>query len=156
MSVHNITWSATASALGSKELIEKSLRWLTGDAAEISHEKVKSYHGAKMMIIHARVQKKKSAKNSLPYMGSELLEKLADSEQLKLRIDEDNVLHIRLSLPSLVSGCIVISERLEEQVKGRIKLEVYPGQDVLENAKSMLNKAAKFASENGITPKKCS
>ena len=41
-------------------------------------------------------------------MGSELLKNLADSGDLKMRIDGDNVLHIRLSLSSLVSGSIAL------------------------------------------------
>ena len=40
MSVHNVTWYATASGLGSTEVIEGALNWLTGGNAEISREKV--------------------------------------------------------------------------------------------------------------------
>ena len=148
--MHNVIWSATASAVSSVEVIENSLSWLTGELADISHEKVKSYHGAKMVRIHARISKKKAAKQSIAFMGSELLKNLADSGDLKMRIDGDNVLHIRLSLSSLVSGSIAPPKGNEEQVKGRIKLEVYPGQDFLENAKSLLNDAADFANENGF------
>lgn len=150
VSVHNITWSATASAVGSKEVIEHALQWMTGDHAELSNEKVKSYHGAKMILIHGRIVKKKAAKLSLTHLGADFLRELAQSEQLKSRIDQDNVLHIRLSLQSLASGSIEFASRHEEQVKGRIKLEVYPGQKPEEIAHEMLVNAAKIASDEGL------
>ena len=150
MSVHNITWAATASAVGSKEVIERALQWMTGDHAELSNEKVKSYHGAKMILIHARIMKKKAAKLSLTHLGTDFLLELAKSEQLESRIDGDNVLHIRLSLESLASGSIEFSRRHEEQVKGRIKLEVYPGQKPKEIAHEMLVNAAKIACDEGL------
>ena len=122
--MHNVTWSATASAVGSTEVIEKALDWFTGGHAEISKEKVKSYHGAKMLMIHARIMKKKAAKLSLAHLGVDFLQQLADKDELEPRIDDQNVLHIRLSLSALAKSSIEFSEGLEEQVKGRIKLEV--------------------------------
>lgn len=150
MSVHNVTWSATASAVGSREVIEHALEWMTGKHAELSNEKVKSYHGAKMTLIHARIMKKKAAKLSLSHLGAEFLYQLANSEQLESRIDDDNVLHIRLSLESLAAGSIEFPSGHEEQVKGRIKLEVYPGQKPEEIAHSMLVKAAETAKDQGL------
>ena len=150
MSVHNVTWYATASGLGSTEVIEGALNWLTGGNAEISREKVKSYHGARMMMLRAQINRKKAARESIPYMGAQILDFLAQSEDLISRIDEENVLHIRLSISSLVRGSIELSEGSEEQVKGRIKLEVYPGQDPLENAREMLAASANRATELGL------
>ena len=150
MSVHNVTWYATASGLGSTEVIEGALNWLTGGNAQISREKVKSYHGARMMMLRAQIGRKKAARESIPYMGAQILDFLAQSEDLISRIDEENVLHIRLSISSLVRGSIELSEGSEEQVKGRIKLEVYPGQDPLENAREMLAASATKATELGL------
>ena len=150
MSVHNVTWYATASGLGSTEVIEGALNWLTGGNAQISREKVKSYHGARMMMLRAQIGRKKAARESIPYMGAQILDFLAQSEDLISRIDEENVLHIRLSISSLVRGSIELSEGSEEQVKGRIKLEVYPGQDPLENAREMLAASANRATELGL------
>ena len=150
MSVHNVTWYATASGLGSTEVIEGALNWLTGGNAQISREKVKSYHGARMMMLRAQIGRKKAARESIPYMGAQILDFLAQSEDLISRIDEENVLHIRLSISSLVRGSIELSEGSEEQVKGRIKLEVYPGQDPLENAREMLAASADRATELGL------
>ena len=148
--MHNVTWSATASAVGSTEVIEKALDWFTGGHAEISKEKVKSYHGAKMLMIHARIMKKKSAKLSLAHLGTDFLQQLADKDELEPRIDDQNVLHIRLSLSALVKGSIEFSEGLEEQVKGRIKLEVYPGQDPVKNAQELLNNSMGVARNQGL------
>ena len=78
----------------------------------------------------------------MAHLGVQLLSRLAQSDDLITRIDEDNVLHIRLSISSLVRGSIELSDGSEEQVKGRIKLEVYPGQDPLENAREMLQISA--------------
>ena len=150
MSVHNVTWYATASGVGSTEVIEVALNWLTGGNAEISREKVKSYHGARMMMLRANIQRKKTARESIPHMGARILDFLAQSEDLNARIDEENVLHVRLSIASLVRGSIEFSEGSEEQVKGRIKLEVYPGQDPLENAREMLATSATKATELGL------
>ena len=150
MSVHNVTWYATASGVGSTEVIEGALNWLTGGNAEITREKVNSYHGARMMMLRAQIGRKKAARESIPYMGAQILDFLAQSEDLISRIDEENVLHIRLSISSLVRGSIELSEGSEEQVKGRIKLEVYPGQDSLENARGMLAASANRATELGL------
>lgn len=150
MSVHNVTWSATASALGSTEVIERALDWLTGGHAEISTEKVKSYHGAKMLMIHARIMKKKAAKLSLAHLGVDFLQGLVEGDNLEPRIDDQNVLHLRLSLSSLVSGSIELSEGIEEQVKGRIKLEVYPGQDPVKNAQELLNNSVDLARNQSL------
>ena len=101
-------------------------------------------------MLRAQIDRKKAARESIPYLGAELLGVLAQSGDLVSRIDDDNVLHIRLSISSLVRGSIELSEGSEEQVKGRIKLEVYPGQDPLENARIMLESAAKRATELGL------
>ena len=150
MSVHNVTWNATSSGVGSTEGIEAALSWLTGGNAEITREKVKSYHGARMWLIRAQINRKKAAKDSVCHLGPTLLNQLSLSSELIQRIDEQNVLHIRLSISSLVSGSIELSNDSEEQVKGRIKLEVYPGQDVIENARKMLADAAVKASSSGF------
>ena len=150
MSVHNVTWNATSSGVGSIDGIEAALNWLTGGNAEISREKVKSYHGARMWLVQAQITRKKAAKDSVCHLGTEFLNQLALSNDLSQRIDEQNVLHIRLSISSLVCGSIELSTGSEEQVKGRIKLEVYPGQDPLENARKMLGDSAAKANSSGF------
>ena len=94
--------------------------------------------------------KKKAAKLSLSHLGADFLLQLAKSENLESRIDDNNTLHVRLSLQSLASGSIELPSGYEEQVKGRIKLEVYPGQKPKEIAHSMLVKAAEIAQDEGL------
>ena len=150
MAVHNITWNATSSGVGSTEAIEVALKWLTGGQAEITKEKVKSYHGARMTLLRAHIGQKKASKQSICHLGSDLLNQLSQSADLSQRIDGGNVLHIRLDISSLVSGSIELSSGSGEQVKGRIKLEAYPGQDPIENAREMLSAAAKKADSEGF------
>ena len=131
-------------------MIERALDWFTGGHAEISKEKVKSYHGAKMWMIHARIMKKKAAKISLAHLGVEFLQRLVDEDELSARIDDQNVLHVRLSLSALANGSIEFSEGVEEQVKGRIKIEVYPGQEPVQNAQQLLNSSIDLAQKQGL------
>ena len=90
----------------------------------------------------------------MAHLGVEFLQRLVDEDELSARIDDQNVLHVRLSLSALANGSIEFSEGLEEQVKGRIKLEVYPGQEPIQNAQELLNSSIDFAQKQGlpITP----
>ena len=143
MSVHNLTWIVTSSAVGATQVIHDALEWLTGGRAELTHEKVKSYHGPKITLIRAKIDKKKSAREAICQLGSEFLSSLASSEELESRIDDNNALHIRLDLAALVASRVQKSElKGDGVVKGKIKLEVYPGQDRLEIARKMLKKSA--------------
>ena len=103
-----------------------------------------------MIMLKSVLDRKKIATNSISNLGSQLLKSLEKSEDLETRIDSNNVLHIRLSLASLANEDVVLSSRDEEQVKGRMKLEVYPGQLPIEIAKIMLSNAAKIAEENNL------
>ena len=103
-----------------------------------------------MTLLRAHIGQKKASKQSICHLGSNLLQRLSQSTDLEQRIDEGNVLHIRLDISSLVSGSIELSSGLGEQVKGRIKLEVYPGQDPIENAREMLSAAAMKADAEGF------
>ena len=101
-------------------------------------------------MIHARIMKKKAAKISLANLGVDFLQRLADKDELSARIDDQNVLHVRLSLSALANGSIEFSEGVEEQVKGRIKIEVYPGQEPVQNAQQLLNSSIDFAQKQGL------
>ena len=53
-------------------------------------------------------------------------------EELDARLDENNVIHLRLCMESLVGQDVVVTDPTQKNpvVKVRIKLSVYPGQDV--------------------------
>ena len=51
---------------------------------------------------------------------------------------------------SKIIGSIELSDGFGEQIKGRIKLEVYPGQDSVQNARDMLVAAAAKANAENL------
>ena len=61
---------------------------------------------------------------------------------LDSQIDEDKVFHIRLSLSSFVAGNIRLAEGIERKsaVKGRYKIESYPGQEPREVLLELIRK----------------
>ena len=153
MSVHNLTWVATSSGVGMTDVIHDALDWLSGGEAEISHEKVKSYHGPKMTVIRAKIGRKKAAREAICHLGSDLLSELSTPQELVSRIDDENSLHIRLDLAALVTSQIRLAEfQGDGVVKGRIKLEVYPGQECQEIARNLLQDCASKAERLGLPP----
>ena len=145
MAVHNVSWVATSSAVGNLEAIEAALSWLTGGDVPITKGKVRSYHGSRMVMLRAEITRKKAARTAVCHLGADLLAALSTDPDLSERIDEANTLHLRLDLGELVRGNIALSDGSEEEVKGRIKLEVYPGQNALENARTLLSESAEKA-----------
>tara|TARA_B100000959_G_scaffold261087_1_gene298287 strand:- start:10406 stop:10675 length:270 start_codon:yes stop_codon:yes gene_type:complete len=73
----------------------------------------------------------KRAKESLGYLPEEELQSLIEAG-LESLIDEDKFLHLRISLSELVRGNVTIANSRESIVKGRFKLEVYPGQNAIQ------------------------
>ena len=71
-------------------------------------------------------------------------------EDLSTRIDENNVFNLRLSIADLCCGIVRITDprRRLPCVKGEFKIEVYPGQNVLEVAEEVLKKAREQAIRN--------
>ncbi|MGB1568120.1 MAG: hypothetical protein ACPHBQ_06550, partial [Candidatus Poseidoniaceae archaeon] len=53
-------------------------------------------------------------------------------QELDARLDENNVIHIRLGLESVIQQEVKLIRQSEKDpvIKVRIKLAVYPGQDV--------------------------
>ena len=60
------------------------------------------------------------------------------SQALGEKIDENNTLHIRLCLDSLIGEKILITNSTQKSVKCNIKVEVYPGQTVHEEVNKIL------------------
>tara|TARA_B100000029_G_scaffold313729_2_gene306174 strand:- start:1152 stop:1592 length:441 start_codon:yes stop_codon:yes gene_type:complete len=131
MALHSARWRVHASAVDDVSLIEQSLCWLTGEGCEVNLEKGKSWHGSEQTIIETGVSGRKKSAHALSRLGKEGLQQLLD-QGVSSRIDEDKVLHIRISLSKLVCGeiSLVGEGKSEPTVKGRFKVESYPGQDV--------------------------
>ena len=131
MGLHSARWRVHCSAVDDVSLIEQSLRWLTGEGCEVNSEKGKSWHGSEQPIIETSVSGRKASSHALSRLGKESLQQLLD-EGISSRLDADKVLHIRISLAELVCGevSLVREGNGEPTVKGRFKVESYPGQEI--------------------------
>lgn len=126
MGVHHISWFTSVSGLEDETLVADALTWLIGDSDAVSIEKTTSFHGSQMHLVTAELRNKGPATKSLSRLGNEALEQLISN--LDTKLDEENVLHIRLDLLELLSGRVLICEPSSRpSVKGITKLQVYPG-----------------------------
>lgn len=148
--IHRLEWTVHASGVSDIDIIADSLSWLIGNEEFVDVEKTQSYHNTPMYIIHAEVKKKSDARRSLPRLGKSLLSEL--SKSIEDRIDEENWLHLRLKLDDLVCGKPTLTSPHDpcESVKGRMKLEVYPGDVVEEVAHRLLTEAIEIATRKGL------
>ena len=130
MRLHSVSWRIHCSAMDELEIIQSAMKQLSAVNSEVSWEKSKSYHGSPQTILEMRINNKKNAKKSLELLGKSLLNQLVENG-IESQIDDDKNLHIRLSLSSLVAGKLRLAEGSEwtSAVKGKYKIESYPGQD---------------------------
>tara|TARA_B100002052_G_C15708261_1_gene518305 strand:+ start:340 stop:768 length:429 start_codon:yes stop_codon:yes gene_type:complete len=138
MGLHGGMWRVHSSAVDDTEIILEALRWLCGDEAEVRIFNDKSSIGAKMCFFECKM-KSKQAKESLKRIEPESIKKII-RDDLESRIDGGKNFHIRLDLTKLVSGKGILCEYSQPSVvKGKFKLEVYPGQEETEVAKELLS-----------------
>ena len=130
MSLHSVSWRIHCSAMDDLEIIQSAMKQLSAVNSEVSWEKSKSYHGSPQTILEMRINNKKNAKQSLELLGKSLLNQLVENG-IESQIEDDKIFHIRLSLSSLVAGKLRLAEGSEwtSAVKGKYKIESYPGQD---------------------------
>ncbi|MFL2972049.1 MAG: RNA-binding domain-containing protein [Candidatus Thalassarchaeaceae archaeon] len=130
MSLHSVSWRIHCSAMDDLEKIQSAMKQLSPVKSEVSWEKSKSHHGAPQIILEMKINNKKNAKKSLEILGNSVLNQLVGNG-LESQIDDDKIFHIRLSLSSLVTGKLRLAERSEwtYAVKGKYKIESYPGQE---------------------------
>ena len=123
------------------EIIQSAMKQLSAVNSEVSREKSKSYHGSPQTILEMRINNKKNAKQSLELLGRSLLNQLVENG-IESQIDDDKNFHIRLSLSSLVAGKLRLAEGSEwtSAVKGKYKIESYPGQDPSEVLLGLISK----------------
>ena len=141
MALHGGSWRVQASAVDDIGLITDSIKWLCGHDEEVSVEKVKSALGAPMYTIQCKM-KSRNAKESLARINAESLSAIINRGIEEL-IDRDKILHIRIDLGSLVRGeGVVVRKSQGVVVKGRFKLEVYPGQDPTMVAEELIKELA--------------
>ena len=127
MGILHVHAAATAHELQDVDLITQALEWLTN--TEWAIDMTTSYHGPKVAMLSTQIKKNKSiemfVKKLEPHHSTIL-------EELDARLDENNVIHLRLCMESLVGQDVVVTDPTQKNpvVKVRIKLAVYPGQDV--------------------------
>ena len=141
MSLHSVSWRIHCSAMDDLEIIQSAMKQLSAVNSEVSWEKSKSYHGSPQTILEMRINNKKNAKQSLELLGKSLLNQLVENG-IESQIDDDKIFHIRLSLSSLVAGKLRLAEGSEwtSAVKGKYKIESYPGQNPSEVLLELISK----------------
>ena len=140
MGVHHVSWKSTASGLEDEYIHAAALSWLVGDDDAVEIERMDSYHGSPIHLVTAEIKRRGKATKSLSRLGSEVLDLLAS--ELTSRLDEDNVIHIRLDLNDLLAGKVTLTLPGDRPtVKGKAKLEVYPGDVAMDVAISTIEKA---------------
>lgn len=137
MSLHGGEWRIHTSSVDDFELITESLEWLSGEESEIIIENEKSALGAPMKTIWVKMKSKYSKKSLQRLEKSSLIQLLEGG--LSRRIDEHKFLHIRISLEKLVRGMATVDyDQGDAIVKGKFKLEVYPGQKAIDIAEELV------------------
>tara|TARA_B100001094_G_C18035469_1_gene722272 strand:- start:99 stop:539 length:441 start_codon:yes stop_codon:yes gene_type:complete len=140
MGIHHISWQSTASGVEDEYIHASALSWLVGNEEAVEIERMNSYHGSPIHLVTAELKRRGQATKSLSRLGKEALVFL--ESQFDKIIDEDNVIHIRLDLHDLLAGKVTITDPGEKPtVKGRAKLEVYPGNDVMDIASETIANA---------------
>ena len=118
---------------------------LLHEAVEI--ERTTSYHGSAIHMIEAKTSRKGPALRCLARLGKDALQTLL--EEAEQRLDESNTLHVRVQFNALMNGEVVLAQAGEESVKGHTKVQVFPGQEGLSEARSTIEAAIAIASEEG-------
>ena len=136
MAIHHISCRATASGIDNLSSITGAMAWLCGDDELLSIDRTTSYHGSTINLITAHISKNRDIKSFVDRLKQSDLLKL--SQNLSDRIDENKILHFRICLDSLTSGVISLAEADGKTVKCSIKIEVYPGQNAVEQITSFL------------------
>ena len=137
MCLHHISWKSTSSGVEDEYIHAAALSWLVGSDEYVEIERLNSYHGSPVHSVTAEIKKRGKATRSLARLGKVALESLL--LELDQRMDESNVIHIRLDLIHLLSQKITLVASGERRtIKGRAKLEVYPGSNPEDVARELI------------------
>ena len=147
MGLHHITWRATASALSNVDVIAEALEWLVGDDSDLEIDRSTSYHGPELVMLKAATSNKRKAMRSFARIGEVNLKTLAD--EFDKRKDDENILHFRLTLDSLLLGAPKLADtNTTGTVKGQAKFEAYSGRDTASQFEETLVEAMRMARED--------
>ena len=142
MGVHRLELRAHCSAVDDLDVIRCAVRKLVGNDTTIIEKAEKSWHGAPQTNFSVDINRKKDVRFVISQLGNQCLRTLLKQNILS-RIDDKNIIHLRLNLAQLCCGNVKISEprKREPCIKLKIKLEVYPGQSVNDIAVECLEEA---------------
>ena len=124
MSLHHITWRATASGLADETVVADALAWLVNDDEAIEIERTTSYHGSELHMIEAKITRKGPALKALAMLGSDNLNTILN--ELEQRLDESNTIHFRLDFNALIDGVVQLTDGQSQTIKGQTKVQVFP------------------------------
>ena len=127
MGILHVHAAATAHELQDIDLVTQALEWLTDTDWNV--DMTTSYHGPKVAMLSTQIKKNKQLESFTQKLEPHHATLLSE---LDSRLDENNVLHLRLNLESVLAQKIELIQSSENApvIKVRIKLAVYPGQDV--------------------------
>ena len=127
MGILHVHAAATAHELQDIDLVTQALEWLS--ETEWNVEMTTSYHGPKVALLSTHIKKNKQLDSFIEKLKPHHSTVLSE---LGARLDENNVIHLRLCLESIIGQQLVLLESRQKKpvVKIRIKLAVYPGQNV--------------------------
>ena len=149
MPIHSIHWKAFASGLDDEAVLCEAMNWLCCEFENVEVEKTTSFHGSPIHIISADISKRGQARRALAHLGEKILQEIITG--IEHRLDDENCVHFRLRITDLVCGQIVLAEPGENRaVKGKVKLQVYPGDNPPEVAKILFGEAIERAERMGF------
>ena len=127
MGILHVHAAATAHELQDIDLVTQALEWLT--ETEWSADMTTSYHGPRVAMLSTQIKKNKQVESFVEKLRPHHATILSE---LDARLDENNVIHLRLNLESVIGQRIELmaSSDRDPIIKIRIKLAVYPGQEV--------------------------
>ena len=127
MGILHVHAAATAHELQDIDLVTQALEWLS--ETEWNVEMTTSYHGPKVALLSTQIKKNKQLDSFIEKLKPHHSTVLSE---LDARLDENNVVHLRLCLESIIGQQLVLLESTQKKpvVKIRIKRSVYPGQNV--------------------------
>ena len=131
MGILHVHAAATAHELQDIDLVTQALEWLT--ETEWNVDMTTSYHGPRVAMLSTQIKKNKQIDSFVEKLQPHHATILSE---LDARLDENNVIHLRLNLESVIGQMVelISSTDSDPVIKVRIKLAVYPGQEVDEIA----------------------
>ena len=148
MGAHSLEWTIISSAVDDVDMMALAMESVLPEGVEIEWENVKSHHGARQTMLRSRLKRKKDIRDSMSLVQKDLWNSILKMG-VESRIDESKFLHARLDLQKFVAGEHVLASRSRSRhsVKLRIKIECYPGQEIIDEATSLLSRYAEHAGD---------